>query len=77
MSGDHVPLAARIVAVADCLDALRIGAPTASWAEIWEALAAERSLRLDPTLVDAALLVAGQVEELYRKLPPDPVRRDR
>ena len=36
MSGDHIPLAARIVAIADRLDALRLGAPEASWPEIWE-----------------------------------------
>jgi len=69
MSGDHIPLAARIVAVADRLDALRLGAPDASWPEVWEALAAERSSRLDPTLVDTIVLVAGQVEDLYRRLP--------
>ena len=71
MSGDHIPLAARIVAVADQLDTLRLGSPQASWAEIWEALAVERSSRLDPTLVDTILLMAGQVEELYRKLRAD------
>ncbi len=69
MSGDHIPLAARIVAVADRLDTLRLGAPEASWPEVWEALAAERSSRLDPTLVDTIVLVAGQVEDLYRRLP--------
>jgi two-component system response regulator RpfG len=69
MSGDHIPLAARIVAVADRLDTLRLGAPDASWVEVWEALAAERSSRLDPTLVDTIVLVADQVEDLYRRLP--------
>ena len=74
MSGDHIPLAARIVAIADRLDALRLGAPEASWAEIWERLAAERSSRLDPTLVDTLVLVAGQVEDLYRRLPAGTVQ---
>ena len=69
MSGDHIPLAARVTAIADRLDSLRLGAPEASWAEIWERLAAERSSRLDPTLVDALVLVAGQVEDVYRRLP--------
>jgi two-component system response regulator RpfG len=73
MSGDHIPLAARIVAIADRLDTLRLGAPRASWPEVWEALMAERSSRLDPTLVDTIVLVAGQVEDLYRKLPADTV----
>ena len=53
MSGDHIQPAARIVAIADRLDTLRLGAPGTSWAEVWEALKAERSSRLDPTLVDA------------------------
>jgi two-component system response regulator RpfG len=69
MSGDHIPLAARITAVADRLDTLRLGAPEASWAEVWERLTAERFSRLDPTLVDALMLIAGQIEDLYRGLP--------
>jgi two-component system, response regulator RpfG len=71
MSGDHIPLAARIVAIADRLDTLRLGAPEASWSEVWEALMAERSSRLDPALVDMLVLVADNVENLYRKLATD------
>ena len=71
LSGDHIPLVARITAVADRLDALRLGAPEASWTETWAALAAERSSRLDPELVDALVLVGNQVEDLYRRLPTD------
>ena len=74
MRGDHIPLAARIATVADRLDTLRLGAPEASWAEVWERLAAERSSRLDPALVDTLLLVAGQVEDLYRTLAADTVQ---
>jgi two-component system response regulator RpfG len=71
LSGDHIQLAARITAVADRLDTLRLDAVEAGWAEIWARLVAERSSRLDPALVDALVEVSGQVEDIYRRLPPD------
>jgi response regulator RpfG family c-di-GMP phosphodiesterase len=71
LSGDHIQLAARITAVADRFDTLRLNAVEAGWAEIWARLVAERSSRLDPALVDALVEVRGQVEDVYRRLPAD------
>jgi len=73
LSGDHIPLAARIAAAADRLEMLRTEASAASWAEIWARLAEERSLRLDPQLVDALVRNAAHVEALYHQLPAEPV----
>jgi HD-GYP domain-containing protein (c-di-GMP phosphodiesterase class II) len=72
LTGDHIPLAARIAAVADRLDMLRVDAPAASWEQTWASLAGERSLRLDPQLVDALIRNAEQVKELYRRQPIEP-----
>jgi len=41
LSGDHIPLAARIAAVADRLDMLRVEAPAVSWDQTWATLAEE------------------------------------
>jgi two-component system, response regulator RpfG len=71
LSGDHIPLAARIAAVADRLDMLRVGSPTASWEQTWATLAEERSSRLDPQLVDALIRNGELVKELYRQLPAE------
>jgi two-component system response regulator RpfG len=69
LSGDHIPLAARITAVADRLDTLRVEAPSASWDQTWATLAEERSSRLDPQLVDALIRNGDHVKDLYRQLP--------
>jgi two-component system response regulator RpfG len=71
LSGDHIQLAARITAVADRLDTLRLAAAGGSWAATWTALAVERAGRLDPELVDALVHAGVQVEEIYRRLPAD------
>ncbi len=73
MSGDHISLVARIAAVADRLDALRLESPSTNWGATWTALVAERGSRLDPALVDALVPLGGQVEDLYRQLPADTV----
>jgi len=73
LSGDHISLVARIGAVADRLDILRTEAPTGSWSQTWARLTKERSLRLDPQLVDAVMRNAEHVEEIYRQLPADPI----
>lgn len=69
LSGDHIQLAARITAVADRLDTLRLAAAAGSWAATWSALAAERASRLDAALVDALVDAGSQVEAIYRTLP--------
>jgi two-component system response regulator RpfG len=71
LSGDHIQLAARITAVADRLDTLRLAAAAGSWTATWTALGAERAARLDPELVDALVHAGPQVEEIYRTLPAD------
>ncbi len=66
LSGDHIPLAARIAAVADRLDSLRVEAPGSSWEPTFAALVEGRSTRLDPLLVDALLRNMDNVKALYR-----------
>jgi response regulator RpfG family c-di-GMP phosphodiesterase len=71
LRADHIPLAARITAVADRIDSLFVG-PEGSQRDVgWAALAADRSIRLDPELVDAVLEAKDQVEQIYRRFPPD------
>ena len=69
LSGDHIPLAARITAAADRLDTLRVETPAASWDQTWATLAEERSSRLDPQFVDALIRNGAHVKELFRQLP--------
>jgi two-component system response regulator RpfG len=69
LSGDHISLAARIAAVADRLDTLRVDVPAAPWEQTWATLAEERGSRLDPQLVDALIRNGEQVKETYRRLP--------
>jgi two-component system response regulator RpfG len=62
--GDHIPLCARIVAVADMFDALTSARPyKAAWdAEAaFEHLQAQRGKHLDPRLVDAFLGVKDEI----------------
>ena len=70
LSADHIPLAARITAVADRVDALLAGPEACSPEAAWAALAADRSVRLDPELVDALLEAREHVLQIYRRLPP-------
>lgn len=71
LSGDHIPLVARIVALADRLDLLRVASPAGSWDETWTALRKDRARRLDPQLVDALLENRAGVERIHRELPAD------
>jgi two-component system response regulator RpfG len=71
LSGDHIPLPARIVALADRLDLLRVASPTGSWDETWATLRKERARRLDPHVVDALIENRASVERVYRELPAD------
>jgi two-component system response regulator RpfG len=74
--GDHIPLPARIVAVADVYDALTSKRPyKAAWLseEAFKYLQAHRESHFDPALVDAFLSVRGEAlriqEELKDALP--------
>jgi response regulator RpfG family c-di-GMP phosphodiesterase len=70
LSADHIPLAARITAVADRVDSLLAGPEASSAEAAWSALTADRSVRLDPDLVDALLEAKEHVVQIYRRFPP-------
>src|SRR5688572_10390840 len=69
LDGDHVPLCARIVAVADVFDALTSKRPyKKAWKadEAFEYLKAQRAKHFDPRLVDAFLGMKEKVIEVQR-----------
>jgi two-component system, response regulator RpfG len=71
LDGDHIPLCARIVAVADVYDALTSIRPyKKAWssADASEYLCAQRGKHFDPRLVDAFMGVSKQVIEVQRDL---------
>ncbi|MDW8468984.1 MAG: response regulator [Burkholderiales bacterium] len=71
LDGDHIPLCARIVAVADVYDALTSRRPyKKAWRpeEAFEYLRAQRGRHFDPVLVDAFLGVKEKVLEVQRDL---------
>ena len=71
LDGDHIPLCARIVAVADVYDALTSVRPyKKAWksADALEYLGAQRGKHFDPRLVDAFLGVSERVLEVQRDL---------
>ncbi len=78
LDGDHIPLSARIIAVADVYDALTSVRP---YKEAWkserafEYLDAQRGKHFDPHLVDAFLGISDKVMEVQRDLQ-DPVLND-
>lgn len=71
LSGDHISLAARIVALADRLDLLRLANLAGKWDDTWAALRKDRGRRLDPRLVDALVENRAAVERTYAELPAD------
>ena len=71
LRADHIPLAARITAVADRIDRLRVANPTASWDEAWSTIAKDRATRLDPRLLDTLVENRAHVERIYAELPVD------
>jgi two-component system response regulator RpfG len=73
LRGDHIALAARIVAAADRLDCLRVGLPELDWAETWELLQRDRGSRLDPQIVDVLVKLGTDVKRIYEALPVVPV----
>jgi len=69
LEGDHVPLCARIVSVADVYDALTSKRPyKKAWKpeEAFEYLRAQRAKHFDPRLVDAFLGMTEKVMEVQR-----------
>jgi two-component system response regulator RpfG len=71
LEGDHVPLCARIVAVADVYDALTSARPyKKAWkaADAFDYLRAQRGKHFDPRLVDAFVGVRESVLEVQRDM---------
>ena len=71
LDGDHIPLCARIVAIADVYDALTSVRPyKKAWksADALEYIRAQRGKHFDPRLADAFLAVSERVLEVQRDL---------
>src|SRR5512147_2811466 len=71
LDGDHIPLCARVVAVADVYDALTSVRPyKKAWppADAMEYVRAQRGKHFDPRLVDAFIGVGDRVVEVQRDL---------
>ena len=69
--GDHIPLCARVVAVADVFDALTSVRPyKKAWSleDAFDYLRAQRERHFEPKLVDAFLGVANDVARIQREL---------
>jgi HD-GYP domain-containing protein (c-di-GMP phosphodiesterase class II) len=67
LAGEEIPLAARIFAVADALDALtsdRPYRPAGSWNAALEVIAAEAGKQFDPAVVAALERIEGQLRTL-------------
>jgi len=71
LRGDHIPLAARIVAVADRLDTLWIAATSSDPSQAWAGLSTDKGGRLDPEIVDAAVDERARIEAIYQRLGRD------
>ena len=79
--GEDIPLAARIVAVADIYDAActaRVYKPAKSHEVVCDLIASFRGVKLDPQVVDAFLAVEDEFRrtlevELQSTAPEDPV----
>jgi len=68
LEGDMIPLAARIVAVADVYDALRMKRsykPAYNHKKTLEEMEKYRSVQFDPALLDVFLHIAGDFNDLY------------
>ena len=71
LDGDHIPLCARIVAVADVYDALTSARPyKKAWkpADALDYIRAQRGKHFDPGLADAFLGISDKVLEVQRDL---------
>lgn len=71
LSGEEIPLSARIMALADMYDALRAKRPykpAFGHAETIEAIKAEEGKALDPTIVEAFLKVEESFSQIWENL---------
>jgi two-component system, response regulator RpfG len=76
--GDHIPLCARIVAVADVYDALTSVRPyKTAWAadKAFQHLAAQASQHFDPRLVEAFLAMKKEVVQIQNEWLDPPLQR--
>jgi HD-GYP domain-containing protein (c-di-GMP phosphodiesterase class II) len=73
MAGESIPLAARVLAVADTWSALTAsGSPRLGHGEVLDLLRAAAGARLDPTVVDAAAQVVAQERVSSTEPAPEP-----
>ena len=71
LRGDEIPLAARVFAVADALDAITSDRPyraARSWDEAFAEILSERGRQFDPDVVDAFRERDGELREIRRAL---------
>ena len=74
LRGQEIPLAARIVALADVYDALRhIRSYKKSWTEeeTFEEIKSQSGKQFDPELVEAVLQIRNRLEAINKALTPD------
>jgi two-component system response regulator RpfG len=79
LDGDHIPLCARIVAVADVYDALTSARPyKKAWkhADALDYIGAQRSKHFDPRLADAFIGIGDKVLDVQRDLQDPAGDRD-
>lgn len=75
LAGEAIPMAARIVAVADVLDAMstpRPYRPAHSLQETIEHLRSQAGKLFDPTVIEAMLSRLAQIAEVHASYPPEP-----
>lgn len=74
LKGEEIPLAARIMAVADVFDALtstRVYKPAYSFSKAVEIIKEGKGTQFDPKCVEVFLESLPEVKEVLRKLNPD------
>jgi putative two-component system response regulator len=74
LAGDAIPLAARLMALADVFDAMisrRVYKPPIPLAEVRASMAGQRGLHFDPELLDAFLAGFEQFCEIARRYPDE------
>jgi ribonuclease P protein subunit RPR2 len=71
MSGENIPLGARVFAIADALDAMTTERPyrrSSSWSDAVTQITAQRGLQFDPRVVDAFAGIEGELHDIYLDL---------
>jgi putative two-component system response regulator len=71
LSGDEIPLPARIFAVADTLDAMTSDRPyrgALNWSDAVDEIVAQRGRQFDPTIVDAFVAGESDLRAVYEDL---------